>query len=87
LGACASQRFDVERDPHGLSLMTELLIQSIHRATGPLSLEEAHREVAKNLEARLAEINQRLRAAGKDPVTAYQPYMVNTSTRPVMLKP
>jgi hypothetical protein len=87
LGACASQRFDVERDPHGLSLMTELLIQSIHRTTGPLSLEDAHREVAKNMEARLAEINQRLRAAGKDPVAAYQPYMVNTSNRPVLLKP
>ena len=43
--------------------------------------------MAKNMESRLAEINQRLRAAGKDSVAAYQPYMVNTSARPAMLKP
>jgi len=87
LGACASPRFDVLRDPQGLSLMTELLLQSLQRASGPLSLEDAHREVAKNMEARLAEINQRLRAEGKEPITPYQPYFVNSGTRPILLKP
>ena len=87
LGACASPRFDVLRDPQGLSLMTELLLQSLQRASGPLGLEDAHREVAKNMEARLAEINQRLRAEGKEPITPYQPYFVNSGTRPVLLKP
>ena len=43
LGACGEQLFDVHRDPQGLSLMTELLIESIRGASGRLSIEEAPR--------------------------------------------
>ena len=85
-GACGEQMFDVLRSPQGLSLMTELLIQSIRDASGPLSVEEAYRVVSKKTEQRLEEISQKLRAAGKNAV-AYRPYLVNKCVRPVLLKP
>jgi hypothetical protein len=86
LGACGEQLSDVLRNPQGLSLMTELLIQSIRSAAGSLSVDEAHRLIGARMETRLEEVNQRLRAAGKPPV-AYRPYLTNTCSRPALLKP
>jgi hypothetical protein len=86
LGACGEQLSDVLRNPQGLSLMTELLIQSIQSAAGPLSVDDAHRLIAARMEARLEEINQRLRAAGKQAI-AYRPYLTNTCSRQALLKP
>jgi hypothetical protein len=87
LGACGTSRFDVSRDPDTLSLMTELLVRSMQSAPGAVSLEQAHAEIVKKMQSRLAEINEKLRAEGKEPEPPYQPYMVNTCTKPVMLKP
>lgn len=86
LGATGEQMFDVQRDPHGLSLMTELLIETIRTAPGPVALDQAAQAVTTKLEARLAEINQKLSAAGKQPI-AYKPYLMNNCTRPALLKP
>ena len=86
LGACGGQMFDVLRSPQSLSLMTELLVQSLRDAGGALSVEEAYRAVAKKTEERLEEINQKLRAAGKDAIS-YRPYLVNKCVQPVYLKP
>lgn len=86
LGACGGQVFDVLRSPQGLSLMTELLIQSVRDASGSLSVEEAYRVVSKKTEERLEEINQKLRAAGKNAIS-YRPYLVNKCVRPALLRP
>jgi len=86
LGACGEQLSDVLRNPQGLSLMTELLIQSLQAATGPLSLDEAHRDDHQPHGSRLEEVNQKLRAAGKEAVT-YRPYLTNTCSRQALLKP
>jgi hypothetical protein len=86
LGACGQSLFDVQRDPEGLSLMTQFLIQSIQSAPAALSLEQAYRELSSKLETRLQEINRQSQASGKEAVT-YRPYLVNTGTREVFLKP
>jgi len=86
LGANGQQMFDVQRDPQGLSLMTELLIASIRSASGTLTLEQAYQDVSRSMETRLAEINRQLQAAGKETIQ-YRPYLVSTCTRQVYLKP
>lgn len=86
LGACGEGIFDVQRDPQGLSLMTELLLQTIHEAPGPLPLDQAYRDLTKKLEERLEQTNQVLRSSGREPVV-YRPYMVNTCTQQAYLKP
>lgn len=86
MGACGEGVFDVQRDPQGLSLMTELLVQSLHEASGPLSLEQAYRDVTQKLDERLKEISLARRAAGKEPVT-YRSYMQNTCSQQAFLKP
>jgi hypothetical protein len=87
LGACGGARFDVCRDPDSLSLLTELLAQCLQAAPGQLTLEQAHAEVAQKMAARLEEYNARLRAQGKEPEPPYQPYLTNTCTQPILLKP
>ncbi len=79
LGACGESLFDVQRDAQGLSLMTELLIQSLQSASGPLSLGEAHQILETNTQQRLAQ-------AGKNSAV-YRPYLLNNCTRKVFLKP
>jgi len=86
LGACGEARDDVARNPNGLSLMTELLIKSLNGASGTLSFDEAQQNVAKSMEQRLESINQSLRAAGKNTIY-YRPYVVNTCSRQVFIKP
>jgi len=86
LGACGEGVFDVQRDPQGLSLMTELLVKVIYDATGTLPLEQAYRDMARRMEQRLEETNRVLRSAGKEPVV-YRPYMLNTCSRQAFLKP
>jgi hypothetical protein len=86
LGACGQSVSNVQRDPQGLSLMTQLLVQSIQSAPAALSLEQAYREVAAKLETRLQEINRQGQASGKETVV-YRPYLVNSGTQPVFLKP
>lgn len=86
LGACGEAIFDVQRNPQGLSLMTELLVKSIHDAPGPLPLDQAYRDLARKMEERLEETNRVLRSAGKEPVV-YRPYMLNTCSQQAFLKP
>jgi len=86
LGACGDSVFDVQRDPQGLSLMTELLIQIVQSAPGSLTLDEAHQSLATKMEQRLAQINQSAQASGKQSVT-YRPYLLNNCSQKVFLKP
>lgn len=79
LGASGQQMFDVQRDPQGLSLMTQLLIQAIQESTGALTVEDAHRQIA-------AKMSNRSQTGGSQSAN-YQPYLVNTSTRKVFVKP
>lgn len=85
MGACGDPLSDVQRNPHGLSLMTELLINSLRNAPAQLTVEQAYAEVAKTMEQRFAEANQVLRNAGKSPME-YRPYLVGAAGG-VFLKP
>lgn len=87
LGAGATGESDVMRDPEGLSLMTQCLIQAIHAAPATLTLQEAHAEVRKSVEARFEQVNAQRRASGQTPLAPDQPTLLNTCTRAVLLKP
>jgi hypothetical protein len=86
LGACGGQLADVYRNPQGMSLMTELLIDSLRASPATLSMDEAHAMIAARMESRLAKINQALESVGKETLN-YKPYLVNHCKTPALLKP
>lgn len=87
LGACTADQGSISRDPQGLSLMTSCLIQAIQDAPGTLNLDQAYPEIEKRMAAKFEQINAQRRAAGDQPLTGRRPFLVNSCTRPVMLKP
>ena len=87
LGACGAQQPNVLRVPEELSLLTHCLVQNLVRAPGPVTLDEAHRTITSKIEELFAEVNRKLHAEGKEPISPYRPCMVNTCSQPVLLKP
>lgn len=86
LGATGEPLKDVLRG-EAMSLMTLCLVRSIAAAPGALTLEQAHKAVAAAMEEMFEEANRQRLAEGKEPVKMHKPYLINTCTRPVMLKP
>jgi hypothetical protein len=86
LGAYGGQLSDVHRNPQGLSLMTELLIDSLQRSSSALTMDEAHAMIAARMESRLAKINEALESTGKASLI-YKPYLVNHCKTPAQIKP
>jgi hypothetical protein len=62
-------------------------VSSLNGAAGPMTLEQAHAAVAARMEQVFTEANRRLESEGKKPLTTYKPHLVNTCSRPVLLKP
>jgi hypothetical protein len=70
-----------------LSVLTRYLFDRINAAPGSLTLEQAHQLCAGDMANYFDEWNQKLTAAGKEPLTAHQPVLVNYCTQPALLKP
>jgi hypothetical protein len=87
LGACGANPGGVLRVEDQLSLQTHCLVRALAALPGPITLEQAHEHTAKTLAEVFAAANEKRRAEGKEPLPPYQPYLVNTCSRPVVLKP
>ena len=86
LAACEHREAEVIR-LEDQSLFSSLLAETIARAPGQMTLEQAYQRVDSITTAIFDEMNRKRRAEGKEPFSAYRPCMVNACSQPVLLKP
>ena len=75
------------RVQNDLSVMTYYLVESVFRASGTLTLEQAYQDCKVGMQQYFEELNRARGASGQPPVDGHEPYMVSSCSRPVLLKP
>jgi len=83
--ACGSQETTIERGDNGL--MTFCLMESMQRATGKLTLPDAHSQVSSSMTTYLQQINQKRMELGKPALKQYQPLLYPPANNSFLLKP
>lgn len=87
LGASGPKEKAALRIEDELSLLTMCLIKILNQTPGSVTLEDAHKRSTAMLQDLVSEANRRRQAAGQEPLPVAKPYLINSCTRPVMLKP
>lgn len=87
LAACAAPQTASARREADLSVLTYFLIESLKKAPGSVTLEQACQECEVGMKKYFAEWNRAREQDGKEPIAGHQPVMANFSTRVVYLKP
>ena len=83
--ACGSQETTIERSDNGL--MTFCLMESIQKATGKLTLPDAHSQVSTAMANYLREMNEKRMQLGKPQLKMYQPLLYPPANNSFLLKP
>ncbi len=83
--ACGAQETTIERSDNGL--MTACLMESLQKATGKLTLPDAHRQVSTSMTTYLREINEKRKQVGKPALKMYEPVLYPPANNSFLLKP
>jgi hypothetical protein len=87
LAACAAQQTASMRREADLGVLTFFLIESLKKASGSVTLEQACKDCESSMKKYFEDWNRDRAADGREPVPGHQPVMANFSTRVVYLKP
>jgi hypothetical protein len=70
-----------------LSPMSELLVRQLASASGPVTVEQAQQNLTAKFRDLGQQVNAKLQSEGKGPHEIPKPYLINTCSRPALLKP
>ena len=83
--ACGAQETTIERADNGL--MTSCLMEALKKATGKLTLPDAHSQVSTAMTTYLRESNEKRKQLGKPALKMYEPVLYPSANNSFLLKP